>query len=240
MRKDSIADAALKQAYELYQFSEKGFHGSGIDADDVPVLAPQVSKLKKEDEPWNPESAFYGNKPRGSGPPVLSYGEEQGTGEYNSMEKQLTKLMSMQENLSGQLRRARQLGNFQEEHRIVQERNDVMKAISAVEAQMMVLDNGRFRRGMNDGMMYESQNHQDEANPFEGDDEENFSEFVSMINTNDRKIAELEAALLSFAEGKNLKSPGADDSADPGQSYSTEDSEEDDEEEDDDEVLGNG
>jgi hypothetical protein len=89
-------------------------------------------------------------------------------------------------------------------------------------------------------MMYESQNHQDEANPFEGDEEENFSEFVSMINTNDRKIAELEAALLSFAEGKNLKSTGGDDSADPGQSYSPEDDEEDDEEEDDDEVLGNG
>jgi hypothetical protein len=238
MRKDSIADAALKQAYELYQFSEKGFHGSGIDADDVPVLAPQVSKLKKEDKPWQPESAFYGNKPRGSGPPVFSYGEEQGTGEYNSMQAQLTRLMEMQENLGGQLRRARQMGHFKEEHRIVQERNDVLKEISAIEAKMMVNDNGRFRRDMNDGLMYESQNHQDEANPF--DEAENFAEFVSAIDENDRKIAALEAALISFAEGKNLKSAGGDDSADPGQSYSPADDEEDDEEEDDDEIVGNG
>ena len=50
MRTDKIDDAALKQAYDLYQFSERGFHGTGVDADDVPVLAPQVSKLKKEDE----------------------------------------------------------------------------------------------------------------------------------------------------------------------------------------------
>jgi len=234
MRKDKIADAALQQAYELYQFSERGFHGTGIDADDVPVLAPQVSKLKKEDEPWQPNSAFYGNKPRGSGPPSFNYGEEQGTGEYNALQSKLTKLMSMQENLSGQLRRARQLGSFKEEHRIVQERNDIMKAISAVEAKMMVLDNGRFRRGMNDGMMYESQERQDEANPF--DEEENFAEFVSAIDENDKKIAALEAALLSFAEGKNLKSPGGDAGADPGQSYSPEDDEEDDEDEDDEEL----
>lgn len=231
MRKDSIADAALKQAYELYQFSEKGFHGSGIDADDVPVLAPQVSKLKKEDAPWNPESAFYGNKPRGSGPPVFSYGEEQGTGEYNRMEAELTRLMEMQENLSGQLRRARQLGSFKEEHRIVQERNDVLKAISAVEAKMMVNDNGRFRRDMNNGMMYASQNHQDEENPF--DEEENFAEFVSAIEDNDRKILALEQAILRFAE---MKSTGGDSGADPGQSYSDEDDEEDDEDEDEEEL----
>ena len=47
MRKDSIAPGAYQKALELYQFSEKGFHGTGVDADDVPVLAPQVSKLKK-------------------------------------------------------------------------------------------------------------------------------------------------------------------------------------------------
>lgn len=239
MRKDSIADAALKQAYELYQFSEKGgvdYHNTGIRAEDVPVLAPQVSKLKKEDAPWQPDSAFYGNKPVGGGPASFNYGEEQGTGEYNTLQEELTNLMSMQENLGGQLRRARQLGAFQEEHRIVQERNDIMKAISAVEAKMMVLDNGRYRRGMNDAMMYESQNHQDEANPFESEDEEeNFSEFVSMIDANDRKIAALEAALFSFAE---VKSTGGDAAADPGQSYSPEDDEEDDEEEDDEEVLG--
>jgi hypothetical protein len=238
MRKDAIADAALKQAYQMYEFSERGFHGTGIDADDVPVLAPQVSKLKKEDEPWEPNSAFYGNKPVGGGPASFNYGEEQGTGEFNAMESELTKLMSVQENLSGRLRRARQLGNFQEEHRIVKERNDVMKAISAVEAKMMVLDNGRFRRGMNDGLMYESQNHQDESNPFESEDEEeNFSEFVSMIDNNDREIARLEAALLSYAEGKNLKSTGGDAAADPGQSYSPGDDEEDEEEEGDEESL---
>ena len=225
MRKDSIADAALKQAYELYQFSEKGFHGSGIDADDVPVLAPQVSKLKKEDKPWQPESAFYGNKPRGSGPPVFSYGEEQGTGEYNSMQNQLTRLMEMQENLGGQLRRARQMGHFKEEHRIVQERNDVLKEISAIEAKMMVNDNGRFRRDMNDGMMYESQNHQDEANPFR--------DFVEAIDENDQKISRLEAMLLQFAE---LKSTGGDSGADPGQSNSPGDEEEDDEDEDEEEL----
>jgi hypothetical protein len=224
MRKDSIADAALKQAYELYEFSERGFHGTGIEADDVPVLAPQVSKLKKEDEPWQPNSAFYGNQPRGSGPSSFNYGEEQGTGEYNSLEGELTRLMSMQENLGGQLRRARQLGNFQDEHRIVKERNDVMKAISAVEAKMSVLDNGRFRHEMNDGMMYDSQNHQDEANPFR--------DFVEAIDENDQKISRLEAMLQEFAEGKNLKSAGGDDSADPGQSYSPADNEEADEEED--------
>lgn len=238
MRKDSIADAALQQAYELYQFSEKGgpnFHNSGIRAEDVPVLAPQVSKLKKEDAPWQPDSAFYGNKPIGGGPPTFNYGEEQGTGEYNALQEELTRLMSVQENLGGQLRRARQLGQFQEEHRIVDERNDLMKAISAVEARMMVLDNGRFRRGMNDGMMYESQNHQDEPNPFEDEDENDYSEYVAAIYENDRKIAALEAALLEFAE---LKSPGGDSGADPGQSYSPEDDEEDDEEEDDEEILG--
>lgn len=237
MRKDRIDDAALKQAYDLYQFSERGFHGTGEDAADVPVLAPQVSKLKKNDAPWQPETAFYGNKPKGSGPPSFNYGEEQGTGEYNNFQAQLTKLMSLQENLSGQLRRARQLGNFQEEHRIVNERNDVLKAISAVEAQMMVLDNGRYRRGMNDGMMYESQNHQDEPNPFEDEEEgDDYSEYVAAIDENDRKIAALEAALLEFAE---LKSAGGDSGADPGQSYSPEDDEEDDEDEDE-EILGDG
>ena len=229
MRKDAIADAALKQAYQMYEFSERGFHGTGVDAEDVPVLAPQVSKLKKEDEPWEPNSAFYGNKPVGGGPASFNYGEEQGTGEFNAMESELTKLMSAQENLSGRLRRARQLGNFQEEHRIVKERNDVMKAISAVEAQMMVLDNGRFRRGMNDGMMYESQNHQDEANPF--------NEFVEAIDENDQKISRLEAMLQEFAEGKKLKSAGGDDAADPGQSYSPGDDEEDVEEEGNEESL---
>jgi hypothetical protein len=223
MRKDSIAPGAYQKALEMYQFSEKGFHGSGVDADDVPVLAPQVSKLKKEDEPWQPNSAFYGNQPRGSGPSAFNYGEEQGTGEYNSMQGQLTKLMDMQENLSGQLRRARQLGNFKEEHRIVQERNNVLKAISAIEAKMMVNDNGRFRRDMNDGMMYESQNHQEEENPFR--------DFVEAIDENDQKIAALEAAMLEFSESKNLRSAGGDDSADPGQSYSPEDDEEDDEDE---------
>lgn len=228
MRKDSIADAALQQAYELYQFSERGFHGSGVDAEDVPVLAPQVSKLKKEDAPWQPESAFYGNKPKGSGAPVFQYSEENGTGEYNALQERLTELMGVQDELGGKLRRARQMGHFQEEHRIVDERNQVMKAISAVEAQMMVLDNGRFRRGMNDGMMYESQNHQDEPNAFR--------DYAEAIEENDAKIARLEEAILRFAE---LKSTGGDAGADPGQSYSPEDDEEDDEEEDDEEVLGN-
>jgi len=227
MRKDSIAEGAYQKALEMYQFSERGFHGSGVDADDVPVLAPQVSKLKKEDAPWNPESAFYGNKPRGSGPPSFNYTEETGTGEYNAMEAELVRLMQIQDNLGGQLRRARQLGAFQEEHRIVQERNDIMKAISAVEAQMMVLDNGRFRRGMNDGMMYESQ------------DRDEFSEYVSAIEENDEKIARLEAALLEFAEkmkGKDIKSTGGDAAADPGQSYDTADDEEDDEDMDEEEL----
>jgi hypothetical protein len=227
MRKDRIDDAALKQAYDLYQFSERGFHGTGIDADDVPVLAPQVSKLKKEDEPWQPNSAFYGNQPRGSGPPTFNYGEEQGTGEYNSMQAELTRLMDVQERLSGQLRRARQMGHFQEEHRIVNERNQVMKAISAVEAKMMVNDLGRTQRGMSDGMMYESQNHQDQANPFR--------DYVEAIDDNDEKIARLEAALLKFAE---MKSTGGDSGADPGQSYSPEDEEDSDDEEDEEE-LGN-
>ena len=180
MRKDSIADAALKQAYELYQFSERGFHGTGIDAEDVPAIAPQVSKLKRQDEPWQPNSAFYGNQPRGSGPPTFNYGEEQGTGEYNAMEGELTRLMDEQERLSGQLRRARQVGNFQEEHRIVQARNDIMKAITAVSAKMTVLDNGRAQREMNDGLMYDAQNTQDLDNPFLG-----FSEYVSKIEANE-------------------------------------------------------
>jgi hypothetical protein len=228
MRTDKIADAALKQAYDLYQFSERGFHGTGVDADDVPAIAPQVSKLKKEDEPWQPNSAFYGNKPRGSGPPAFNYGEEQGTGEFNQMERELTRLMDAQERLSGQLRRARQMGNFQEEHRIVKERNYILKAISAVEAKMMVNDMGRFQNGMNNGMMYDSQNHQDEANPFR--------DFVEAIDENDEKISRLEAMLQEFAEGKNLKSPGGDSAADPGQSYSPADNEEADEEADEDEL----
>jgi hypothetical protein len=225
MRKDSIADAALKQAYELYNYSEKGFHGTGVDADDVPVLAPQVSKLKKEDEPWQPNSAFYGNKPVGGGPSSFNYGEEQGTGEYNALDRQLEVLMDKQEELGGRLRRARQLGNFQQEHVIVQERNDVMKAISAVEAQMAAHDMGRFQREMNNGMMYAAQNNQDKENPF--------SDYVESIEENDAKIAALQEALLAFAEGKNLKSPGGDSAADPGQSYTRDDDEEDDEEEED-------
>jgi hypothetical protein len=223
MRKDSIAPGAYQKALEMYQFSEKGFHGSGVDADDVPVLAPQVSKLKKEDEPWQPQSAFYGNKPRGSGPPAFNYGEEQGTGEYNSMQSQLTTLMDKQEELSGKLRRARQMGHFQLEHTITQERNNVIKAISALESQLMVNDMGRYQRDMNNGMMYDSQNSQDQENPFRS--------FAEAIDENDQKIAALEAAMLEFAEGKNMKSPGGDASADPGQSYSHEDDEEDDEDE---------
>jgi hypothetical protein len=225
MRKDSIADAALKQAYELYQYSERGFHGTGIDADDVPVLAPQVSKLKKEDAPWQPETAFYGNKPKGSGAPTFNYGEEQGTGEYNAMQERLTELMGIQEDLSGRLRRARQMGHFQEEHRIVDERNQIMKAISSIEAKMMVNDQGRYQRGMNDGLMYESQNHQDEANPFR--------DYVEAIDENDQKIARLEEALLRFAE---MQSAGGDSGADPGQSYSPEDEEDSDDEEDEEEL----
>ena len=236
MRKDSIADAALQQAYELYQFSEKGgpdYHNTGIRAEDVPVLAPQVSKLKKEDAPWQPQSAFYGNKPVGGGPPVFSYGEEQGTGEYNSLSNTLEMMEEKLENLGGRLRRARQLGQFQLEHAIVDERNDLLKQKSAIEAQMMVLDNGRYRRQMNDAMMYDAQNEQNE----DEDDAQEFAEFVAAIDENDQKIARLEAALLQFAE---IKSAGGDSNADPGQSYSPEDDEEDDEEEDDEEVLGNG
>ena len=226
MRKDSIAEGAYQKALEMYQFSERGFHGSGVDADDVPVLAPQVSKLKKEDAAWQPNSAFYGNQPRGSAP-THNFSEETGTGEYNGLEAELVRLMQIQDDLGGQLRRARQLGSFKEEHRSVQERNDIMKAISAVEAQMMVLDNGRFRRGMNDGMMYESQ------------DRDEFSEYVSAIEENDEKIARLEAALLEFAEkmkGKDIKSTGGDAAADPGQSYDTADDEEDDEDMDEEEL----
>jgi len=223
MRKDSIADAALKQAYELYNYSEKGFHGTGVDADDVPVLAPQVSKLKKEDEPWQPNSAFYGNKPVGGGPSSFNYGEEQGTGEYNALDRQLEVLMDKQEELGGRLRRARQLGNFQQEHVIVQERNDVMKAISAVEAQMAAHDMGRFQREMNNGMMYAAQNNQDKENPFR--------DYAEAIEENDAKIAALQEALVAFAEGKEFKSVNSD--ADPGQSYDRADDEEDDEEEED-------
>jgi hypothetical protein len=104
-----------------------------------------------------------------------------------------------------------------------------MKAISAVEAKMMVNDLGRTQRGMNNGMMYESQNHQDEANPFR--------DYVEAIDDNDEKIARLEAALLKFAE---MKSTGGDSGADPGQSYSPEDEEDSDDEEDEEEVLGDG
>ena len=236
MRKDRIDDAALKQAYDLYQFSERGFHGTGVDAEDVPVLAPQVSKLKKEDAPWNPDSAFYGNKPRGSGPPTFNYGEEQGTGEYNRLSETLSMIEGQLEKLGGDLRRARQLGQFKMEHVIVDERNDLLKQKSAIEAQMMVLDNGRYSRQMNDAMMYGSQAEDDD----DKNEAQEFAEFVSAIDENDQKIARLEAALLEFAEGKNLKSAGGDSAADPGQSYSPEDDEEDDEDEDDEEVLGDG
>ena len=218
MRKDFIAPGALEKAYQLFEFSERGFHGTGSDADDVPVLAPEVSKLKKSDPEWQPESAFYGNKPRGSGPTVLSYTEETGTPEYNSLDNQLAILMDSSENLGGRLRRARQLGNFQEEHRIVAQRNDVMKAISAVRAKMMVNDLGRAQRDMNDSLMYNAQNQQ------------NFSE---MIEESDSKIARLEAALLEFSERK-YKSVNSD--ADPGQSYDRADEEEADDEADKEEI----
>ena len=227
MRTDRIDDAALEQARKLYEFSEKGgpnYHNTGIRAEDVPALAPQVSKLKKEDAPWNPESAFYGNKPRGSGPPSFNYGEEQGTGEYNRMQKTLTMLMDRQEQLSGELRRARQMGHFQLEHKIVDERNDVMKQISAIESMLMVNDLGRYQRDMNNGLMYGAQNSDEMENPFR--------DYVEAIDENDAKIDRLEAMLMAFAEGKNLKSPGGDSAADPGQSYSPEDDEEDDEDED--------
>jgi hypothetical protein len=225
MRTDRIDDAAIKQAYELYQFSERGFHGTGIDADDVPVLAPQVSKLKKEDEPWNPESAFYGNKPRGSGPKSFNYGEEQGTGEFNNLHDTLHMIMGKLEDLGGQLRRARQMGNFRLEHTIVDQRNDLLKQKSAIEAQMMVNDLGRYQREMNTEMMYHSQNMKDlSKNPAM-----QFSEYVDAIEENDAKISRLEEMLLEYAE---KKSPGGDSAADPGQSYSPEDDEEDDEEED--------
>jgi|GEM_PF-6441693 len=218
MRKDSIAEGAYKKALELYSYGESNFHKSGINAEDVPVLAPQVSKIKKEDEPWQPETAFYGNKPRGSGPPSFNYTEETGTPEYNRYDEELGRLMQMVDNLGGRLRMARQRGNFQEEHRIVQERNDAMKAISAVRAKMMVNDLGRANREMNNGMMYDSQNQQD---------------FSEMIAESDSKIARLEAALLEFSERK-YKSVNSD--ADPGQSYDRADDEEDDEEEDEDEI----
>jgi hypothetical protein len=220
MRKDFIAPGAIEKAYQLFEFSERGFHGTGVDADDVPVLAPEVSKLKKSDPEWQPESAFYGNKPRGSGPTVLSYTEESGTPEYNSLDNQLAILMDSSENLGGRLRRARQLGNFQEEHRIVAQRNDVMKAISAVRAKMMVNDLGRAQRDMNNGMMYDSQNQQ------------NFSE---MIDESDSKIARLEAALLEFSERK-YKSAGGDSNSDPGQNNTSDDEEEADDEADEEEI----
>ena len=224
MRKDSIAEGAYKKALELYSYGESNFHKSGINAEDVPVLAPQVSKIKKEDEPWQPETAFYGNKPRGSGPPSFNYTEETGTPEYNRYDEELGRLMQMVDNLGGRLRMARQRGNFQEEHRIVQERNDAMKAISAVRAKMMVNDLGRANREMNNGMMYDSQNQQD------------FSEFVQAIDASDAKISRLEQMLESFSEGRKYKSAGGDAAADPGQSNSVADGEEDDEEEDEDEI----
>ena len=62
MRKDRIEEKAYQMALELY-YSEGGFHGTGVDADDVPVLRPQVSRLKREDAAWEPNSAFYGGKP---------------------------------------------------------------------------------------------------------------------------------------------------------------------------------
>ena len=227
MRTDRIDDKALQQAYDLMEFSEKGgpnFHNTGIRAEDVPVLSPQVSKLKKEDEPWQPDSAFYGNKPKGSGPPSFNYGEEQGTGAYNSLNRTLRMMEDELENLGGQLRRARQIGNFRMEHEIVQKRDDLLKQKSAIEAQMMVNDLGRFQNQMNNDMMYKSQNMQDLAkNPAQ-----QFSEFVEKIEENDQKIARLEEMLLEYAE---LKSAGGDSNADPGQSYSPEDDEEDDEEE---------
>jgi len=232
MRTDKIDERAYQQALELYSYSERGFHGTGSDAADVPVLAPQVSKLKKEDEPWQPESAFYGNKPVGTGGKTFNYGEEQGTGEYNAMDRELTRLMDEQERLSGDLRRARQRGNFQEEHRIVKARNAVIKAISAVQARMSVNDLGRAQRELNDGLMYDSQNTKDLNNPFMG-----FSEYVNKIEENDERISRLEAALLEFAEkGKNIKSTGGDSAADPGQSYSPADNEEADEEDDEEEI----
>ena len=235
MRTDRIDNAALEQARQMYEFSEKGgpnYHNTGIRAEDVPVLAPQVSKLKKEDEPWQPNSAFYGNKPVGSGPPSFNYGEEQGTGAYNRMQETLTRLMDRQEQLSGDLRRARQMGNFRLEHIIVDQRNDLMKQISAIEAQLMVNDLGRYQRDMNNGMMYGAQNSDELENPFR--------DYVEAIDENDAKIDRLEAMLMAFAEGKSLKSAGGDSNADPGQSYSPEDDEEDDEEEDDEEILGDG
>ena len=229
MRTDRIAEGAYQKALEMYNYSERGFHGTGVDADDVPVLKPQVSRLKREDDPWEPNSAFYGNKPRGAGAPAFNFGEEQGTGEYNMMSDELQRLMDIQEELSGRLRRARQMGNFQLEHQLVDARNDLMKRISAVEAQMMANDFGRYQRDMNDGMMYDSQNTQDMANPFR--------DYAEAIDENDRKIAALEAALMEFAEkGKNLKSTGGDAAADPGQSYSPADNEEADEEADEDEI----
>jgi hypothetical protein len=235
MRTDRIDNAALEQARKMYEFSEKGgpnYHNTGIRAEDVPVLAPQVSKLKKEDEPWQPNSAFYGNKPVGGGPSSFNYGEEQGTGAYNRMQETLTRLMDRQEQLSGDLRRARQMGNFRLEHIIVDQRNDLMKQISAIEAQLMVNDLGRYQRDMNNGMMYGAQNSDELENPFR--------DYVEAIDENDAKIDRLEAMLMAFAEGKNMKSAGGDSAADPGQSYSPEDDEEDDEEEDDEEILGDG
>ena len=225
MRKDRIEEKAYQKALELY-YSEGGFHGTGIDADDVPVLRPQVSRLKREDAAWEPNSAFYGGKPVGATGKrsFVDYGEERGTGEYNAMEAELERLMGVQEQLSGSLRAARQRGNFAEEHRIVQERNDVMKAISALEARMAVNDLGRQQRDMNDGMMYDSQDAQDEENPFPS--------YAEAIEANNRKIAELEAAYFAYAE-KMVKGATADSAADPGQNYAPADDEEDDEEEDD-------
>lgn len=228
MRTDRIAEGAYQKALEMFQYSERGFHGTGIDAEDVPVLKPQVSRLKREDEPWEPNSAFYGNKPRGAGAPAFNFSEETGTREYNILSEDLDRLMEEQEELGGRLRMARKMGNFQLEHQLVNARNDLMKRISAVEAQMMANDLGRYQRDMNDGMMYDSQNSQDLANPFR--------DYVEAIDENDAKIARLEAALIAFAEGKQIKSTGGDSAADPGQSYDGADDEEDDEEEDEDEI----
>jgi len=224
MRKDRIEEKAYKMALELY-YSEGGFHGTGIDADDVPVLRPQVSRLKREDEPWEPNSAFYGNKPVGSPGKrsFVDYSEETGDYEYDAMNSHLQDVMDRVEELGGRLRMARQRGNFQEEHRLVQERNDLLKEQSAIIAKMRVNDLGRAQREMNDGMMY--------------NDVDSFSEYVSAIEENDRRIADLEAKFLEFAEGKKeLKSPGGDFAADPGQTYDKADDGEDDEE--DEEELG--
>lgn len=224
MRKDRIEEKAYRMALELY-YSEGGFHGSGIDAEDVPVLRPEVSRLKRQDEPWEPNSAFYGNKPVGS-PGKRSFAdftEESGGPEFDAMHQELHDVMERINEVGGRLRAARQRGNFAEEHRLVQERNDLLKLKSAIDARMAVNDLGRQQREQNDEMMYG--NH----------DGMSFSEYASAIEENDRMIAELEAEFLAFAEGKNLKSPGGDFAADPGQTYDKADEEEEDEEDEEEE-----